>query len=105
MEYGLDTKYMEMIRSIFSRYPEVEKVILFGSRAKGNYKRGADIDMAVAGEGVVKNTLSSLQGEFEDSLLPFFVDIISYGGIANSELKEHIDRVGKVIYEREACGC
>lgn len=71
MEYGLDTKYMEMIRSIFSRYPEVEKAILFGSRAKGNYKRGADIDMAVAGEGVVKNTLSSLQGEFEDSLLPF----------------------------------
>lgn len=104
MEYGLDTKYMEMIRSIFSRYPEVEKVILFGSRAKGNYKRGSDIDMAVTGEGVAKNTFSSLQGEFEDSLLPFFVDIISYSGIANSELKEQIDRVGKVIYEREAGG-
>lgn len=76
MEYGLDTKYMEMIRSIFSRYPEVEKVILFGSRAKGNYKRGSDIDIAVTGEGGVKNTLSSLQGEFEDSLLPFL--LISY---------------------------
>lgn len=104
MEYGLDTKYVEMIRSIFSRHSEVEKVILFGSRAKGNYKRGSDIDMAVVGDGVVKNTLSSLLGEFEDSLLPFFVDVISYNGIANSELKEHIDRVGKVIYERGAGG-
>lgn len=98
MEYGLDTKYVEMIRNVFSRHPEVEKVILFGSRAKGSYKPGSDIDMAVIGEGVTKNTLSSLLGEFEDSLLPFFVDIVSYSQITNLELKEHIDRVGKVIY-------
>lgn len=104
MEYGLESKYMEILRSVFSRHPEVERVILFGSRAKGNYKRGSDIDMAVVGEQVTKNVLSSLLSEFEDSLLPFFVDLLSYHQIMSPELKEHIDRVGRMIYEREIGG-
>lgn len=104
MEYGLESKYMEILRSVFSRHPEVERVILFGSRTKGNYKRGSDIDMAVVREQVTKNVLFSLLSEFEDSLLPFFVDLLSYHQIMSPELKEHIDRVGRMIYEREIGG-
>lgn len=101
-ELGLTEKHKEIIGRIFSRQPHVEEAIVFGSRAKGNYKPGSDIDMAIKGPNLTRADLCALAGDFEESLLPFFVDLQPYSSISNPELKGHIDRVGITIYKRNS---
>ena len=82
---------------VFSRFSEVQVAVLFGSCAKGNYRQGSDIDIAVKGT-VSKDVLSALLVAFDESVLHYFVDIVVYDHIKNIALKEHIDRVGICIY-------
>lgn len=49
MKYGLTQEIIEKIRSVYSRFPQIEKAVLYGSRAKGNYKTGSDIDLTLYG--------------------------------------------------------
>lgn len=50
MEYGIDDKYMKELREILASIPEIEEAVLYGSRARGDYKRGSDIDLSLKGE-------------------------------------------------------
>ena len=88
----------EFYTNFKARADELQESILFGSRAKGNFKPGSDIDLAVKGP-VSKDTLSALLTAFEESLLPYFVDVVIYEHITNEALREHIDRVGISIYK------
>ena len=97
--YGLTERDMKTIQDIFKRYSEITQVRLFGSRAKGNYKQGSDIDLAVMDTGVSSKVMSDIAFEFEESSLPYMVDLISYPTLKHEELIEHIDRVGIVFYE------
>lgn len=97
---GINDASLHIILSTLSECQVVSQAILFGSRAKGNYKQGSDIDLAIKGQGIDKDVLSSLNAAFEESSLIYFVDIISYEHIANPDLKSHIDRVGTVIFNR-----
>lgn len=49
MKYGLEEQTLQTIFLIFGKYPEVEEVILYGSRAKGNFKPFSDIDITLKG--------------------------------------------------------
>lgn len=86
---------------ILSAFADVREVILFGSRAKGNYKPGSDIDIAVKGT-VTKDVQAQLLTAFEESLLPYFVDVVVYDRLRNEALREHIDRVGVSLFVRAA---
>ena len=97
---GLTSRHQEIIDRIFSQSPHVEEAIVFGSRAKGNHKPGSDIDIAIKGSALTREDICSLAGAFEESLLPFFVDLLAYSSISNPELKAHIDRVGITIYKQ-----
>lgn len=77
---GINDASLHIILSTLSECQAVSQTILFGSRAKGNYKQGSDIDLAIKGQGIDKDVLSSLN--------------------ANPDLKSHIDRVGTVIFNR-----
>lgn len=99
--YGISITEWEAVRQILSRFTHVQEAVLFGSRAKGTYKPGSDIDLAVKGADINKDDISSLLADFEASLLPYFVDIIHYSAIKNEALKEHIDRVGICIYQHD----
>jgi len=100
MNHGLSEDDLRYIVETVKRYPEIEKAVIFGSRSKGNFKRGSDMDIAVYGENISFDTLSSLHAALEEySQLPYFFDIVDYTHLRNSELKEHIDRVGKVIFD------
>ena len=92
-QYGLSEINGKRIMDVFSRFSEVQEAVLFGSRAKGNYRQGSDIDIAVKGT-VSKDVLSALLVAFDETVLPYFVDIVVYDHIKNIALKEHIDRVG-----------
>ena len=101
--FGLTDRDVQTIMAILSKHPAVREVQVFGSRAKGNYQPGSDIDLAIMNEGVDARELSKLKATFEDSLLPYFIDVINFPELKYIGLREHIQRVGKIIYMQDEC--
>ena len=102
MKYGLKEKTIEQIQAVFEAFPMVEKAVLYGSRAKGNYKTGSDIDLTFYGNGLTLKTLHKIDTELDDLLLPYQVDLSIFENISNPEFIEHIQRVGVVFYEKQS---
>lgn len=85
---------------MFGNYENVQKVILYGSRAKGTFRNSSDIDLTLIGENISLDTLFSIENDLDDLLLPYKIDLSIYSKIDNIQLKEHIQRVGVTIYDR-----
>lgn len=100
MKYGLDDKYFDKLISVFPRHPEVESVILYGSRAKGNYKPFSDIDLTLKGKTLTRQLLGRIFTEIDDLLLPFFLDISIYSKLTDKGFIEAIDKTGVEIYRK-----
>jgi len=99
MSYGLLEKDVATISQAIGRFPEILQAIIFGSRAKGNYKPGSDVDIAIKGTDVNHRTVSDLSFILNEELsLPYYFDVINYEKITEPKLTEHIDRVGKVFF-------
>jgi len=106
MKHGLPEAVCEKIRSVLSRYPQVEQAILYGSRAKGNYRNGSDIDLALrGGADLTLNVIYRILDDFDDLLLPYTIHLSIFDHISDPDVLAHIRRVGVVFYEkREAVG-
>ena len=98
--FGLKETMIQKIHSIFKKYPEVQKIILYGSRAKGNYKNGSDIDLTLIGESLTYKIIGNIENDLDELYLPYTFDISIYHLLENDKLLDHIGRVGKVFYER-----
>jgi predicted nucleotidyltransferase len=97
-QFGFETGDLETILAVIKQYPAVEQAIIFGSRAKGNYKKGSDVDIALKGD-INFNIISRINSTLnEETNLPYKFDIINYAQIDNLALSEHINRVGIVFY-------
>jgi len=97
--FGITEQSFNYIVESLRLYKEIEKTILFGSRAIGNYKKGSDIDLSITGENVTDETVLSLSTKLNQELpIPYYFDIINYHTIDNIKLKEHIDQFGLEIY-------
>lgn len=94
MKHGLKAETVAQIQNVLAAFPSVEKAVLYGSRAKGNFKPGSDIDLALYGSGLNLQTLHRIEGALDDLLLPYYVDLVIFERIRNDELREHITRVG-----------
>lgn len=102
MDFGLPKEDLTEIVEILKSFSSVEEVIIFGSRAKGNYKKGSDIDLAVKGGRIDHSLIASLSFHLnEESVLPYFFDIVHYEEISEPELLAHINRVGQSVYLRD----
>ena len=101
MNCGLSESTVARIRGVLARFGEVEKAVLYGSRAKGNYRAGSDIDLTLHGPELRFDHLGPIANELDDLLLPYTIDLSIFGQLSHAELREHIERVGKVFYERE----
>jgi len=99
---GLTPEQLALLQQVFKKHPEVETVKLYGSRAKGSFHDRSDIDLVVLGAGIDRFLVADLLMDLADADLPYAVDLQNYGEIKNRALIEHIDRVGLVIFEREA---
>lgn len=97
MRYGLDENTIKSINSVFSKYNEITKVVLYGSRAKGSEKNGSDIDLCIMND-IDINLQYKLEDELDELMLPYKVDISVFPKLNNNELKEHIKRAGKEFY-------
>lgn len=102
MGYGLSDRTLSTLEGIFRKYPGIKQVILYGSRAKGNYREGSDIDLTLKTDDTFTFTeLLRIAGDFDDSDIPYLVDVSLYQTISNPDLRAHIDRVGRVLYSHE----
>ena len=97
-DYGLKQKDVIAIQKIFEGYTEIEQAIIYGSRAKGNYKAASDIDITLKGEKLNIQTLNKIANQLDDLLLPYTFDLSIHQQISNGELLEHIKRVGKIFW-------
>ncbi|MDR0473268.1 MAG: nucleotidyltransferase domain-containing protein [Treponema sp.] len=99
MQYGLSDNTLDILDSIFRKYSDIKQVILYGSRAKGNFRAGSDIDLTlITGADFTFTDLLHITGDFDDSDMPYFVDVSIYDKLSNPYLKAHIDCAGKVLY-------
>lgn len=101
---GLDDQTLQGLTRVFAKYPAIEQVKLYGSRAKGTHHARSDIDLAVFGQGVDRFVCASILMDLDDLDMPYLVDLQNYDDLKNRQLIEHIDRVGVVIYRVMAEG-
>ena len=100
--YGLDPDTTRNIKQTIAKIGTIDKVILYGSRAKDNYRNGSDIDITLIGKDLtLDNSVYPLMDELEELYLPYTFDISIFNYIDNKNLIEHINRVGKLFYEKE----
>lgn len=93
-KFGLTDSNLENIVAVFKGFTTIESAILYGSRAKGNYKNGSDIDLTLKGKSIELSTLYKIEGELDDLMLPYKIDLSIYANIGNINLIDHINRVG-----------
>ncbi|MBU1171423.1 MAG: nucleotidyltransferase domain-containing protein [Proteobacteria bacterium] len=102
--FGLPDKTQTVLRNILAGCPAVEQAILYGSRAKGNHRPGSDIDLTLVGDHLDLNTLGKLAASLEESSIPYQVDLSLWSRIDHAGLREHIERVGVIFYQRSSHG-
>ncbi|NLJ78584.1 MAG: nucleotidyltransferase domain-containing protein, partial [Tissierellia bacterium] len=91
MRYGLKGDTLESIADIFAKHQRIEKAILFGSRAKGNYRNGSDIDLALLGKGLDLQYINRIHLDIDELYLAYKLDLVIYSRIENNDLIDHID--------------
>ena len=102
MKFGLKETTISKIHAVLDRHPQVEKAILYGSRAKGNFKNGSDIDLTLIGKQDLNlEILYRIMDEIDDLLLPYTLDISIFHQISDPDVIDHIHRVGVVFYEKD----
>ncbi len=100
MRFGLKEETIQKINTVFASFPEVDEAILYGSRAKGNYKPGSDIDITLKGNGLKLDVENKIGLLIDDLSLPYLFDISVYNHLKDADLIDHIKRVGIVFYKR-----
>ena len=99
--YGLSDKEFDEMTAIFGKFKNLEKVILYGSRAKGNYKKFSDVDITLEGDNLTLADLFQIQDLLYESDLPYMYDVSIFSSITNPDLIDHIRRRGIEIWERK----
>ncbi|PWA09926.1 nucleotidyltransferase domain-containing protein [Flavobacterium laiguense] len=99
--FGLKKEDIDRINNVFAMYEGIESVFIYGSRAKGNFKVGSDIDLTIIENLLTFPMFLEIENKLDDLLLPYKIDLSQKRKITNIDLLSHIDRVGKLFYERE----
>jgi predicted nucleotidyltransferase len=101
MKFGLSEDTIQKIRAVLGRYPQVQEAILYGSRAKGTYRNGSDIDLTLrGGTDLTLNVLYKILTDLDDLLLPYTIDLSIFDDISDPDVIEHIQRVGVSFYDK-----
>lgn len=99
--FGLSSATLEKLNSVFAQHAAIDSVLIYGSRAKGNYRPGSDIDLTIKGGEISFAEFLQIEDQIDDLMLPYTVDLSQYRQLENTALIAHIDRVGVAIYNKE----
>ena len=100
MLFGLKDKDVNGIRQVLSGFPKVEEAVIFGSRAKGNYKPGSDIDLALKGKGLALSEVYEIDNQIDELNLPYTFDLLIFDQISDPAVVDHVNRVGLSFYKK-----
>ena len=98
--WGLTKEDIGRINRIFSKFNRIEKVLIYGSRAMGNYKPASDIDLTLVGKNIDLDLQLEIEFQLDDLMLPYKFDISIYDQLTNPDFKNHINRNGKEFYRK-----
>lgn len=100
MNHGLSGSTVERIRGVLAQFSEVDKAVLYGSRAKGTHRPGSDIDLTLCGSRLGQTQLARIDEALDDLLMPYQIDLSIFASLTHPALLDHIRRVGVTLYER-----
>jgi predicted nucleotidyltransferase len=98
--FGLPEKVLALLRDYFHAHPQIIRVIVYGSRAMGKETPGSDVDLAIITKSE-EDISGAVQSDLEELPTPYLFDVIDYQRITHAPLREHIDRVGKTLFQKE----
>jgi predicted nucleotidyltransferase len=98
MKFGLTSKQIQVLNDVFSQYLQTGTVIIYGSRVKNTYTKISDVDLVIKNSPLDRHQLAELMDAIEESDFPYLCDLQLFERITNSQLKSHIDRLGKVLF-------
>jgi predicted nucleotidyltransferase len=105
MKYGLPDTAIQSICTVLSRYPQVKRAVLYGSRAEGSHKNGSDIDLTLhGGVDLTLPVLYKILDNLDDLLLPYTIDLSIFNDIEDPDVIAHIQRAGVTFYEKGDTG-
>ncbi len=99
--YGLPLHAISAIQQVLAAHREVERAILYGSRAIGRHRPASDIDLPLIGAAITPHTMALIEAELDDLLLPWMIDLSRLSDLSHPPLREPIARVGELLYQRE----
>ena len=98
--FGLSENTIKIIKKLFTKFPQIKLVKIFGSRAKGNFNPNSDIDLAFFGE-IEDKLLRHIAFELDELPTPYKFDLLNYNDITNTKLKQSIDTNGKIFFKSD----
>lgn len=101
LEIGLSDQNANLLLEVFKKHAFIDKIILYGSRAKGNFTDRSDVDLVIIGTPKDRFEVLSVLNEIEETNFPYNIDLQLYSDIKNSQLLDHINRLGKTFYKRK----
>lgn len=104
MRFGLTEDTIDRIKKVFSGYRQIDQAIIYGSRAKGNFRNGSDIDIVLKGKGLHLSMINKILLDLDELMLPYTFDVSNFEQISNGDVIEHINRVGRIFYEKDNAG-
>ena len=96
--YGLEDDELQLMNDTFAKTANLQQVILYGSRAKGNNRPFSDVDITLIGDSLTDDDLADVAFRLSESSLPYFCDVSLFSRLDNPALIDHIKRRGKIIY-------
>lgn len=100
--FGLKDSVIIKIKNILYKYEEIEKALIFGSRARGDYKTTSDIDIAIFSKNITSTRLNLLRNEFEELDIIYTIDVVEFYKTSKEELKNNIINDGIAIFDRNS---
>lgn len=100
-KFGFLPQERKWMNQIFASIPHIDKVMLYGSRAKGNFREFSDVDITLFGNDLTHDDLLNLCGKLDESNLPYLYDVSIFSNLTNPDFIDHIKRAGVFIYSRE----
>ncbi len=94
MKFGLSENTVSKIIEVLTKNKDVQKIILYGSRAKGTHREASDIDLTIIAPKLDLTDLMKLETELDDLLIPYKIDLSLFHKIENENLIDHINRSG-----------
>ncbi|MCY6355323.1 nucleotidyltransferase family protein [Clostridium sp. ZS2-4] len=95
---GITSELLEKIRSIILRYSKIDRAVIFGSRARGNYKKTSDIDICIYGREMNCMDINLMEDELRQLNTPLDFDVVYFENISKEALKCNIEKDGVEIY-------